>query len=208
MKNHTLSTLLAIAILSIGCQCAQGRTFRVVKKTCPLCDLTFKTTVDTSGTQFDMRLDLKPLGPTPAPWRVPVCPRCHFVFYCSKIPDNELVRCRKLVASEEYKRHAGRASYFLQGILYEGLKKDDLAIAHVFLKASWQEESEANNYREDLGKSLQHFEEYLANVKEHDESWQRLKSLPVSCCVGLPVLKPLTNTSAESQSCLSFREIS
>jgi tetratricopeptide (TPR) repeat protein len=123
-----------------------------------------------SGTQFGMRLDLKPLGPIAAPWRLPVCPKCHFVLFDSEIPGEELIRCKQIVQDDAYKQQTGRASYYLLGLLYEGLKKDPLALGHIFLKASWQEESDENKLEDDLKRSLQHFEIFLKEPKKNGAS--------------------------------------
>ncbi len=48
----------------------------------------------------------------------------------------------------------------------------DTSGTQFFLKASWQEEAEGENHREDLQKSLQHFEAYLQSGVERGESWQ------------------------------------
>lgn len=54
-------------------------TIHEADRTCPLCKTEFKAHLAGSGTQFGMRLDLKPLGAIAAPWPVAVCPKCHFV---------------------------------------------------------------------------------------------------------------------------------
>lgn len=152
--------LAITALLFLG-GTAHAHTSGTVEKNCPLCGHAFTCELDMSGTQFGVRLDLKPLGPTAAPWRIPVCPQCRFVLYADEISAEELERCREIVKGEEYRKHASRASYFLLGLLYEGLGKDPLTMGHVFLKASWQEEDEAEKLKEDLERSLSHFGAYL-----------------------------------------------
>jgi hypothetical protein len=92
---------------------------------------------------------------------VPVCPKCHFVLFDDEIPAEELTKCKEIVHDDAYKKHTGRASYYLLGLLYEGLKKEPLLIGQVFLKASWQEESDEKKLEDDLKRSLQHFEVFL-----------------------------------------------
>ena len=60
---------------------AYAHTWGTKEVVCPLGGEKFQTTVDMSGTRFGMQLDLKPLGPIAAPWRLPVCPGNHFVVY-------------------------------------------------------------------------------------------------------------------------------
>ncbi|MEN9360513.1 MAG: hypothetical protein RL095_2048 [Verrucomicrobiota bacterium] len=132
---------------------------------CPLCQHTFKTTMDMSGTQNDMRLDLKPLGAIAAPWRVPVCPKCHFVIFDQKLPQAELDKCKVIVAGEAFKKLDKRASYHLLGRLFEGLEKPAQERAFIFLKASWQEEEEAAHLKENLELSLKYFDLFLKEVE-------------------------------------------
>lgn len=157
MKKLVLT--VATALLLLGA--VQAHTSGMVKKTCPLCKHDFTCQLDMSGTQFGMRLDLKPLGPITAPWRIPVCPKCRFVLYDDDIPADDLEKCKEIVHGDAYKKHSTRASHFLLGLLYEGLGKKSLEIAHVFLQASWQEEAEEENLRDDLRRSLGHFDAFL-----------------------------------------------
>jgi len=172
MKPALLCAIAAALLGGVAIRHAQAHTWADVEQTCPLCNTKFKARVDMSGTQFGMRLDLKPLGPIAAPWSVPVCPKCHFVLFDDEIAEDVLQRCRKIVAAEQYKAQAKRASYHLLGLLYEGLQKEPLALAHTFLKASWQEESDAEQLKDDLQRSLKHFEAYLERAKQHDDAWQ------------------------------------
>ncbi len=167
MKNITIATIL-ISMLFMT-KSSLAHTMAETTNTCSICDHTFTCILDASGYQSGMRLDLKPLGPTPAPWRVPVCPECHFVMYDEEISKKELVLCREIIAKDEYKKHAERSSYFLMGLLFEGLGKGPDTIGHTFLKASWQEEGNAKHLREDMERSLKHFEFYLAQEDSVDD---------------------------------------
>ena len=154
-----IARCLAALIFMAGI--ASAHTFDEVEKSCPICSHTFTFMMDMSGYQSGMRLDLKPLGSTPAPWSIPVCPKCSFVIYDEEIPTGELAHCKEIIKAESYKIHSDRASYYLLGLLYEGLGKEPLDIGHVFLKASWQEESDKANLKEDRERSLKQFEAYL-----------------------------------------------
>lgn len=169
--------LLFVVALLLTVGAGYAHTSGVVAETCPLCHEAFRCELDMSGTQYSMRLDLKPLGPTAAPWRLPVCPQCHFVLFADDFTAKELAQCREIVQSDVYRKHTGRASHYLLGLLYEGLKEEPLRLAHVFLKASWQEESDTKKLEEDLTRSLRHFETFLqepqkpepASEKEEDK---------------------------------------
>ena len=144
----------------------------VLEQNCPVCETTFEAKVDLSGSYADMRLDLKPLGAISAPSLVPVCPKCHFVLYAEEIEGQELEKCKLIVDSKEYKKNSNRASYYLLGLLFEGLQKPPPVTAYVYLQASWQEEAEPEKHKEDLEKSLKYLLEYLRTTKQKDETWQ------------------------------------
>ena len=154
-----LASLFVIVVVLASS--AMADTIVMVDKTCPLCEEKFTARLDGSGTQLGMRLDLKPLGHISAPWRVAVCPKCKYVFFKDKLSEEETAKCKKIVASEEYKKHTGRSSHFLLGLLYEGLQEDASEIAYVFLQASWQEEESEKLLEEDLRRSLKYFDMYL-----------------------------------------------
>lgn len=113
--------------------------------TCPLCGHEFEAEMDMSGTQFGVRLDLKPLGPTAAPWRVAVCPRCHFVLFKDDMSDTEKKTLTGYVGSDEYKHLVaeGHSSYFLLAALIKHMKQRPFDVAYACLQASWQVESES-----------------------------------------------------------------
>jgi hypothetical protein len=157
--RHLIPRTVLTVLLAAGI--ARAHTSSVVERTCPLCEKAFTCQLDMSGTQFGMRLDLKPIGPIAAPWRIPVCPTCRFVVYADDISADELAICRRIVASPAYKEHADRASYFLLGLLYEGIGKSHDMLTFIFLKASWQEEENTERLQDDLQRSLTHFEAWL-----------------------------------------------
>lgn len=142
------------------------------KFVCPVCNGEFEALVDISGTQVDLRLDLKPLGPISAPFLLPVCPDCKFVIHDDTIPETEIAQCKTIVESEPYRQCVERASYYLLGRLYQQLGKDNLTLAHIFLKASWQEEDDETKLKEDLELSLKYFRKYLTDTVDRASSWE------------------------------------
>lgn len=172
MKRTIFTTLVVGVLCAATCSRGLAHTFKIESKTCPLCETTFQAILDASGTKMGMRLDLRPLGRIAAPWRVPVCPNCHFVIFAKEIAEEHVEQCKRIVATEKYKQHSKRASYYLMGLLFEGLKKDPAQIAHAYLKASWQEESHPKKLKEDLELSHKHFAQYLGAAKTKDESWE------------------------------------
>ena len=164
--------LACFVLVSVSVSTALAHTTVRVQQTCPLCSKAFEAVLDASGTQFGVRLDLKPLGPIAAPWAVPVCPDCKFVLYADNIDKTELEKCRKIVAGERYKAAAQRSSYHLLGILREELGRDELTLAWTFLQASWQEEGKKDSCTEDLKLALKHFQTFVAAPGEKGEKWQ------------------------------------
>lgn len=165
MKYLVIIVLTVIAIAASAFSMATSALAMTVfmsDETCPLCKTEFKAELAGSGTQHGMRLDLKPLGPIAAPWPVPVCPKCHFVLFSSELEKTDLAKLNKYVQSKEYQDWGKtRSSYFLMAKLLSQLGKEDISIAHVYLKASWQEEGSDKHLKEDLELSLKHFDAYL-----------------------------------------------
>lgn len=124
---------------------------------CLVCGHDFYALLDVPDPDYEMRLDLKPLGAIPGPWRLPECPKCGFVNYSSRLEKRELEKARAAAASEAYRASAGRASYYRAGVLYALLGKPDFLLANTFLKASWQEEQSPALLKEDLELSLKYF---------------------------------------------------
>jgi hypothetical protein len=167
------TTLLVICMLSLvlGVGRARAHTMGEIQVTCPVCDHAFEATVDMSGTQFDMRLDLRPLGPTPAPWKIPVCPQCQFVLFDEEPKPDVLDQYKAIVASDVYQAVLERPSYRRLAVLMEQLGRGDDLVAHTYLKASWQEELGEDSYREDVELALRHFDAWLATTEARGEAW-------------------------------------
>src|SRR5438105_2338786 len=101
--------MLRTAFVLVAAAAAAPVTYR-----CPLDGTKFKAQPDVEGAQTGTRLDLKPLGPTPAPWTVPVCPKDHYPLVKERPTDAEKKVLRKLVARPDYQALAkDHPSYFL-----------------------------------------------------------------------------------------------
>lgn len=173
MKHHTIryhnaASMVAVMLMA-GTQ-ATALTIHEADKTCPLCTTEFKARLAGSGTQFGMRLDLKPLGAIAAPWPVAVCPKCHFVLLSDDLSDSDLKMLKAFVQTKEYQAWGEtRSSHFLMAKLLAALGRDDATLAHVYLKASWQEEGKNEFLTEDLQLSLKHFEAFLKAGPPNDK---------------------------------------
>jgi uncharacterized protein (DUF2225 family) len=173
-------TLFVVAALLATCPLsAQAHTMGKREVRCPLDGTTFTAMVDMSGTQFGMRLDLKPLGAIAAPWRIPVCPKCRFVVFKDDLPKEQVESLRAFVRSPTYTAKAKtESSHYLLALVETHLGKADDLIAFRYLQASWQVEDKPQAYREYLGRSLAHYEKYLASGKAKGED--RLTALFLS----------------------------
>jgi hypothetical protein len=151
-KRTKLSAVLVLFAFLLGSAAtASAHTSVTEQFKCPIDGTRFEATVDASGTQFGVRLDLRPMGPTPAPWTLPVCPKCRFVLFQEKLDRKSKKRLRPFIHSREYQSlMSDHSPYFLFARILEFLEADDQSIAHVYLQASWEVEGDPDQYRDYL----------------------------------------------------------
>ena len=167
---------------------AVGHTMAEETYICPLDGTKFTATTDLSGTSDGRRLDLKPLGNTPAPWSVPICPTDHFALVKKSFTEDEKAALRKVVADPDYQRIAiDHASYFLVARIFEALREPPVEVAFAYLEASWQSES-GPHYQEALENALAWFD----RVKEG-------KRVETSRVVGIEILRLLGRFDAAAE---------
>jgi hypothetical protein len=158
---------LCLLLVSLGCLPNVVVAHSTNEETfdCPIDGNQWTQVTDTSGYQSGIRLDLKPLGPTPAPWILPQCPRCRFVLYeedAAKLPIDKI---KAFILSESYQSATkGQPTYFCLGLIEEFLGESPLVIGHAYLKASWQTDSDASECRKHLENALKHFATALASL--------------------------------------------
>ena len=143
----TTAAILALALL-IGLPALKtpAGTLGGVRVTCPVCGYYFSTLAQTSGFIVNTRLDTKPVGHLAVPWPIPVCYRCGFVVFTVKLTPAQKTSLKKYLATARYKRLAGNhPSYYRLARIFKYLVKDDLDIAHLLLKASWQVERDIHD---------------------------------------------------------------
>ena len=175
-------------ILLLVASGAGAHTSRDVDYVCPLDGTKFTANTDFTGTTFGKRLDLKPLGPTPAPWSVPVCPTDHFALVKKSFTENEKTVLRKVVADPEYRKLAAdHPSYFLVARILEALHEPPEDVAYAYLEASWQSEK-GPHYQEALENALTWFD----RVKEG-------KAVQISRLVGIEILRLLGRFDAAAE---------
>jgi uncharacterized protein (DUF2225 family) len=136
--------------------------------TCPVCETTFKEMVDISGSWNDQRLDLKPVGAVIAPSVIPKCPKCGFLVFKDEFQSNEGEQIRSIISTKEYQQLArNNSSYYLIAYLMEKMGTDNLTLAYIYLKASWQVEDDSLKYSHYLRCSLEKFNNFL-NTQSND----------------------------------------
>lgn len=158
----TLILLLALAVFP-----GAASAGKLVERefTCPVCAESFYAKLDVYSGQCDMRLDLRPVGDCPAPWRLPDCPKCGFVIYGIKLPKTEIAAAKRVVATADYAKARDRSSYHRLAMLYSGQAWPDFAVANAYLKASWQEEAAPAKFKDDLELALKYFSAAAASPK-------------------------------------------
>lgn len=173
MKKLLLPLLLALA--PAGPAAAQAVIEREIA--CPVCGAEFYTKLDLAESQYEMRLDLRPVGIEAGPWRLPECPKCGFIIFKAGLNKAELARSRAMVNSADYKKLLVRSTYYRAGLIYERLEKSPFSIANNFLKASWQEELYPGLLAEDQELALRYFSDAIRLAKDHDEEWENANLL-------------------------------
>lgn len=171
MKKSLLSFLSLILLSPVPAGAAK-MVEREMK--CQLCGHDFYAQLDVPDPDYEMRLDLKPLGAIPGPWRLPECPKCGFVIYSARLDKAELAQARAAAATEAYRNTAGRSSYYKTGVLYGVMGRPDFLLANTFLKASWQEEHSPALLKEDLELSLKHFSACAAACRAEEQENSQL----------------------------------
>lgn len=131
--------LLAATFLTAS---AFALTFREADFVCPIDGKAFKARVVGSYSQFGMRLDLKPLGALIAPIPMPVCPDNGFVMFKENFSDAEIAKLKPIVLGDGYRSaRQQHTDHYMTAYLRERLGADDLELAHLYLKASWEAET-------------------------------------------------------------------
>jgi hypothetical protein len=140
--------------------------------TCPIDGVKFKQFVDASGTEFGMRLDFKPLGPTAAPWAVPFCPKCRFVLYEDKFDKATLQKLKPYIQSDKYRAASkGQSSYYCLALIREFMGAEPLDVGFFYLKASWQVEAEPAKCKEYLQRSYEKLVAGSKSLKPENERY-------------------------------------
>lgn len=170
--KKSLIVILSLILLSAVPAFAAKLVEREMK--CPLCGHDFYAQLDVPDPDYEMRLDLKPLGAIPGPWRLPECPKCGFVIYTARLEKKELALARAAAGSDAYRRAEGRSSYYKAGVLYGLMGRPDFLLANTFLKASWQEEKTPALLKEDLELSLKHFSACAAACRAEEKENSQL----------------------------------
>lgn len=157
-----------------------AHTEGLVEMTCPICGAKFEAELDLSGTQFGVRLDLKPLGPIEAPPRLAVCPECNFVLYTDDVTAEERDKIRDFLQSDKYKRlvKEKHTSYFLLASILTHMGSGDFTVGYAYLKASWQIENRApQRHRAYLESCLTSLQTFIRKTEDRSDNWKTAQVL-------------------------------
>jgi len=161
--------LLPLVLLGISVT-ANASTFYQTEIVCPIGGETFTTTLAGSGYTSGRFLDLKPFGPTPAPWPLAKCPSNGFVLYRSKFTDAELGRLREFVESPQYQELKSlHSNYYLAAVLQRHLEEPPSRIASTLLQATW--EARGNQYQLYASEALDLYKTLLSEPYADKKKW-------------------------------------
>ncbi|MBP7370537.1 MAG: hypothetical protein KA902_03775, partial [Arenimonas sp.] len=124
-----------ITLFSLPCQAMTEYKSDLI---CPIGGEKFEAVLAGSGTSFGNYLDLKPYGPTPAPWPIAKCPSNGFVIFKNSFTPTEREKLKSFVETEQYQLLQKKYSnYYLAAKLKENLGVAKREIAHTLLQATW-----------------------------------------------------------------------
>lgn len=160
-NSKVLTRALILAAIALSAPTAHAMTVGEIDVVCPIDGKRFKTITAFSGSQFGMQLDLKPVGPTPAPWPLAKCPGNGFVVYKKTFSAEELARLRPYVRSEAYRALVpGHTNYFLAAKLQQALNEPPARVAITLLQAT-SEARDDDQYRAYATEALAAYEQVL-----------------------------------------------
>lgn len=147
MSRRLPLRIAAALALGLAAAPAMALTFFDADHVCPIGGEKFKQPMVGSGTQFGVHLDLKPFGPTAAPWPLPVCPGNGFVMYREDFDKAQLDKLAAFIATPAY-REAVREDtpYFRAVLLMREVGETPDVIAFNLLKASWETDAQPARY--------------------------------------------------------------
>src|SRR5262245_42254341 len=138
---------------------ATALTFIEREVACPVGGETFKAHLPASETQFRQQLDLKQTGEIASPWPLARCPGNGFVIYKESFSGEEIARIAAYVASAEYQAmRATETNYFLAAALRSRFGDPPATIAMTLLQATWEAQSDEQQYRRYATLALAAFE--------------------------------------------------
>lgn len=172
LRSNKMKYLFALITLLVLASTAYPMTMGKEQFTCPLDGEQFEDYVNYSGTSFGMRLDLKPIGPTPAPWALPTCPKCRFPLYKKEFEADEIKRYRILTDSKEFKSIDEDAPpYFLLAEVKKYDGAPEVEIAYSYLQASWQVEENKKEYQKCIKLALHHYDKDYSESDKSDDKF-------------------------------------
>lgn len=158
--QRTSLRLAAWVLVALLAPCvARADTGEDEQFTCPLCEKTYESYVQHSGTCFYKRLDFKDVGPIRSPWPIPRCTHCGFVRYLEEVEGEKRDALKAFVASDAYapvwRQHT---PYHCLGLIAEACEDwSPPRLAYVFLEATWELAPGDQRYAAYAKKAIGHY---------------------------------------------------
>jgi tetratricopeptide (TPR) repeat protein len=176
-NKNIIGSLMLLSALFLVASLAFAHTIFKASLTCPICQTQFTSFLDGSGTSHSQRLDLKPIGNYDAPFDLPACPECGFVFYEAELDKDEVNKLGPFIQSPQYQRwhQENTGNWYRAARILEHQKNDPLLLANAFLKASWKEYTGSELNRKCILLSLDYFNQYLLETKSPEKDVKFIK---------------------------------
>lgn len=166
--------LLLLFVSLLGLSNVYAHTSSMDNFVCPIGGEEFSQLMDSSGTSFGQRLDLKPIGPIAAPWSLPVCPSNKFVMFKKDFTDDEIKILTTYIESPEYQKIINESTYYRAAQFKRLIHTPTDNVAFTLLKATWQSPKPAY-----LNEALAEFKKYIQQLEDgkseveftNDPSW-------------------------------------
>jgi hypothetical protein len=167
--EHKLS--MACCAFSLVMLPAQALTFGSIELVCPIDGKKFKVNTVLSGTELGMWLDMKPIGPTPAPWPLEKCPDNGFIIYKQNFSKAELETLRPYVQSDGYRALLdSHTNYYVASRLQIEARESSARIATTLLRATWEARGQ-EQYLAYATEALRWYEQVLKERSPEDKEF-------------------------------------
>ena len=166
--------LIALIVFALASNFSHARTTAKMEYVCPVGGEKFTAEVEASGTSWGQNLDLKPIGPIGAPGLIAQCPGHKLVIYkgIEEFSESDVEKLTKFILSDHYKNLSkNNTTFYLAAKTMEYLDEDQLDVAHVYLKATWQVYEDMQKYIKYATETRKAFLEFLQTHPSENDEW-------------------------------------